>query len=187
MLPRLLIIAILVAWGGSVHGQSLSEVAAKEKERRGKTGRSAKSYTEADLRDAADKRAKEGGSSSTDVPPPSIGKATGEVTPELSVTQDAAGPTDSSQSDASKKARGADYKARLAAVNAQLKYAEEHLSAAEKDWHMVNMHPWQLAAAYEKVRARLEAAKKTVQHIRTLRDDTEDAARREGIPPGYLR
>jgi hypothetical protein len=187
MLPRLLMIAILVACVGSVHGQSLSEVAAKEKERRVKTGGSAKSYNDSDLRDAADKRAKEGGTSSSDTPPPSISQATGEVAPGPSAAQDSAPSTDSSQSDAAKKARGADYKARLAAVNAQLKYAEERLSAVEKDWHMVNMHPGQLAASYEKVRARLEATKKTVQRIRGLRDGMEDAARREGIPPGYLR
>jgi hypothetical protein len=187
MLPRLLTIAILVACGGSVHGQSLSEVAAKEKERRVKTGGSAKSYTDSDLRDAADKRAKEGGTSSSDTPPPSISHAASEVTAGPSAAQDSAPSTDSSQSDATKKARGADYKARLAAMNAQLRDAEEHLSAAERDWHMVGMHPWQLAAASEGVRARLEAAKKTVQRIRSLRDDLEDAARREGIPPGYLR
>jgi hypothetical protein len=180
-------IAILVACGGSVHGQSLSEVAAKEKERRVKTGSSAKSYTDSDLRDAADKRAKEGGSSSGDIPPPSIAQATSEVTPGPPVAQDAAGSTDSSQSDASKKARGADYKARLVAVNGQLKNAEDYLSAAERDWHMVSMHPWQLVAAHDKVRARLESAKKTVQRLRSQRDDIEDAARREGIPPGYLR
>jgi hypothetical protein len=187
MLPRLLMIAILVACGGSVHGQSLSEVAAKEKERRVKSGGSGKSYTDSDLRDAADKRAKEGGSSSSDIRPPSIVQATSDANPWPPVAEDSTSSTDSSQSDATRKARGADYKARLAALNAQLRDAEEYLSAAEKDWHMVNMHPWQLAASYEKVRARLEAAKKTVQRIRSLRDDMEDAARREGIPPGYLR
>jgi hypothetical protein len=103
------------------------------------------------------------------------------------VAQDASDSSDSSASEASKKVRGAEYKARLDATNIYLKQAEENLRAAEKEWDMVSSHPWELAHAFDKARSRLEAAKKQVELLRRQRDDIEDAARRESIPPGYLR
>jgi hypothetical protein len=179
---RLLMIAILVACGGSVQSQSLAEVAAKEKERRAKIGASAKTFTDADLRDAASKRAKEGSDH-----PSSVAPTRSDSAAEFPVAPDSSDSTGSSPSDASKKARGAEYKAGLDATNTYLKQAEENLRAAEKDCNLVNSHPWELAAAFDKARSRLEAAKKTVERLRRQRDDIEEAARREGIPPGYLR
>jgi len=35
--------------------------------------------------------------------------------------------------------------------------------------------------------ARLETTRKEVARLRQQRDDIENAARREGIPPGYMR
>jgi chromosome segregation ATPase len=95
--------------------------------------------------------------------------------------------TDSGTSAASKKSRGAEYKARLDATNVDLKQAEEKLRAAENDWNMAEHHPWEMASTFEQARSRFEAAKKSVELLRRQRDDIEDAARREGIPPGYLR
>ena len=183
MLTRLVMIAVLVAGAESVMGQSLAEVAAKEKERRARAGGSAKTFTDSDLQDAALKRARENPSSAgKPAPSPATGSDSPVVPP---ATQDPSGPTDSSVSEASKRARGAEYKAQLDATNATLKRAEERLRAVEEDWRMVNNHPWALAAAFERVRSRLEAARKDVELLRRERDDIEDAARREGIPPGY--
>jgi hypothetical protein len=39
----------------------------------------------------------------------------------------------------------------------------------------------------EQATARLETVRKEVLRLRQQRDDIEDAVRREGIPPGYLR
>jgi hypothetical protein len=176
----LLTIAILVACAGSVQSQSLGEVAAKEKERRAKTGGSAKSFTDSDLRDAALKRAREGNASSSGAAPlPS--------SVEGPVAQDASDSSDSSASEASKKVRGAEYKARLDATNAYLKQAEEEFKVAEKQWIMVSDHSWTFAGFFDRARSRFEAAKKQVELLRRQRDDIEDAARRESIPPGYLR
>ena len=122
MRTRLLTIAILVACGGSVQSQSLGEVATKEKERRAKTGGAAKSFTDADLRDAANKRAREGSASSTS------------GAPGPSVAPDSSGSTDSSASEAaSKKVRGAELKARLDATNLNLKQSEEDLQRAGRN------------------------------------------------------
>lgn len=188
MLPRLLMIVMFVGCGATVEGQSLGEAAAKEKERKGKkTAGSAKSYSESDLQEAADKRAKEGASSATDALAPTSQDG-GDVAAKPAVAARAAGASPPSESDtARQKARGAEYKARLDAVNAQIKKAEEELAAAEKSWRMAEHHPWEMASTYEPARARFEAAKKTVQRLRSERDDIELAARREAIPPGYMR
>jgi hypothetical protein len=103
------------------------------------------------------------------------------------VAQAASDSSDSSAPEVSKKVRGAEYKARLDATNAYLKQAEEDFKVAEKQWIMVNDHPWTLAGLFDSARSRFEAAKKQLELLRRKRDDVEDAARRESIPPGYLR
>jgi len=186
MLVRLLMIVILLAGGASARSQSLAEVAAKEKERRAKTGGSAKSFTDADLRDAASKRAREGTPSADASPPPSV-TPPGSDSPAGSSKAAPGEPSDAGAVMAAKKARGAEFKARLDATNAALKQAEEELKAAERDWNYVNDHSWRLLGWVEQTRARFEAAKRKADLLRQQRDDIEDAARREGIPPGYLR
>jgi hypothetical protein len=187
MLVRLLMIAILLAGGASARSQSLAEVAAKEKERRAKTGGSAKSFTDADLRDAASKRAREGTPSPRSTPSPSPAPTRSDSSRRPTAAADSGDSTDPSASLASKKARGAEYRARLDAANEVLKHAEEELRTAENDWNMAEHHPWQMASVFDQARARFEAAKKRVEQVRRERDDIEDAARREGIPPGYMR
>jgi hypothetical protein len=186
MLIRLLIIAILLAWGTSAQSQSLAELAAKEKERRAKTGGSAKSFTDADLRDAASKRAREGTRSPGSTAPASAAPTRSDSSPGPPAAPDS-DSTDSSASLAPKKARGAEYKARLDAANVALEHAEEELRTAESDWNIAEHHPWEMAFVFDQTRSRFEAAKKRVEQLRRERDDIEDAARREGIPPGYLR
>lgn len=187
MLVRPLMIAILLAWGASAQSQSLAEAAAKEKERRAKTGGSAKSFTDADLRDAASKRAREGTPSPGNTPPPSPAPTRSDSSAGQPAAADSGDSTDSNASLASKKARGAEYKARLDAANEVLKHSEEELRTAENDWNIAEHHPWEMASVFDQARARFEAAKKRVEQLRRERDDIEDAARREGIPPGYLR
>ena len=184
MLTRVLTIAMLVGCGPSVYSQSLAEVAAKEKERRAKVGGSAKTFTESDLKDAASKRAREG-SPSAGNPPPSVAPTTDASSAQAADAQDASG-VDSSSSEA-KKSRGAEYKVRLDATNASLKVAEDSFRAAQQQWTIVSDHSWRFAGHYEAARSRFEAAKKRVELLRRERDEIEDEARREGIPPGYLR
>jgi len=183
---RLMMAAILVVWGASAHGQSLADVAAKEKERRAKTGGAAKSYTDADLQEAAGQRAKEGAPAPGASPSPSPSPA--------GTNAHAAGPAKPAPSAApepdpqeAKKARGAELKARLDETNAELAQAEEAYRAAKADWDMVNDHPWMLAPNEPTVRFKFEAATRRVEQLRGLRDAIEDTARREHIPPGYLR
>ena len=74
----------------------------------------------------------------------------------------------------------------MAVAEANLKQAEGYLRIAEENWSFVNSHTNQ-SHSLNYARSLLEAAKKDVERRRKLRDDIEDAARREGIPPGYLR
>jgi hypothetical protein len=181
MLTRLLMTVVLLACGESVRSQTLGEVAARENERRARTGGPTKSFTDSDLRDAARKRAREGGPS-TGAPLPAS-----DPSPAPPLAPDSSGSTEGSPTDASRKARGAEYKFRLDATDASLAHAEEKLRFAEKEWDLVTSHPMELAGARDKVRSRLEDAQKNVRILRSQREEIEDAARREGIPPGYLR
>ena len=187
MLTRLLMIAGLVACGGIIQGQSLGEVATKESERRARAGGSRKAFTDSDLRDAARKRAREGSPSPPTNPPPSAAPTGSDSAARPPVAQDSIASADSSTSEGSKKSRGAEYKARLDATNVDLTQAEDELKTAERDWNYVRSHPWELVAWTDQVRSRFETAKKRAELLRRQRDDIEDAARREGIPPGYLR
>jgi hypothetical protein len=185
MQTRLLLLMVLLAVGARVQSQSLAEVAAKEKARRAKIGGSSKSFTDSDLQEAASKRAREGNPSSKGSPPPSaapvgIGSVSGPP-----VEQPSGGSTDSSQ--AAKAARGAEYRDRWVEANAYVKEAEEFVRVAQENWDFVNSHTNSSTVSLDFARSLLEAAKKEAQRRRKLREDIEDAARREGIPPGYLR
>ena len=88
--------------------------------------------------------------------------------------------------DQGKRGRANMYRSQLAAAESYVKQAEAGLKWAEDHWAFVNSHtnqPFPLAEA----RSRLEQAKKELERTRKQRDDIEDAARREGIPPGWLR
>jgi ABC-type uncharacterized transport system involved in gliding motility auxiliary subunit len=178
-----------VASAPDARGQSLGEAAAKEKERRARTGGSAKTFTDADLEDAAAKRAKEnpsptpsGSPGASPSPSPSPGRGS---SPAASPSPGAQDPNEAGAIVAAQKARGAEYKAQLDVANAQLKSAEEELALAEADWRMVNDHRMTLASRYDSARERFETATRNVDALRRRRDEIEDAARREGIPPGY--
>jgi hypothetical protein len=178
---KALLIALLLAGNATAEAQDLGQAAAREKDRqrRAKAAPPAKTYTEEDLQAAAEKRAREGDQS--------LGTDPQTATPVPVPAREASGPVDAPDPQAAKKARGAEYKARLDAINAQLEAAEKALAAAEKDWDLVETHPWTLAGAEPRVKERLEAARKRVQRLRAQRDEIEEAARREAIPPGYLR
>jgi hypothetical protein len=182
----LLGLAILLMAHGTVPGQDLAAAAAKEKQRRAKAGASGKAYTDADLQQAAEQRAREA-PPPADEAEPQPAAVSGEKRPPPPPPSSADDVGDSSAIQAEKRARGREYKARLDALNAQLRQAQKALAAAENDSHMVETHPWALAASLEDVRRRLAAARTRVQDLRDQIDEVETAARREAIPPGYLR
>jgi hypothetical protein len=187
VLTRLLLVVLFVACGGSVlHGQSLAEAAAKEKERRAKAAASSTALTDADLKKAADQRAKEGGLSSSDGRSPSPRPAGSRPAAGPTAAPISGSPADSNPSDASKRARAAEYRPRLAAAERSVKQAEADLRWAEEHGIFVNSHSNQ-TYALDEANTRLARAKDGLQRARAHLSEIEDAARREGIPPGYLR
>ncbi len=174
-----LLIAIFVSGGALVQGQSLGEAAAKEKERRSKIHGSGKSFSDSDLQEAGTKREREGSVPSSPKPP--VAKAGGNTSAAATSDDASTGATVES----AKKARGLELKTRLARVNLELTAAEARLKEAERQWNAVYMHS--VGYPLEQAAAHLENARKDVGRLTKERDDLEDTARREGIPPGYMR
>jgi len=174
-----LLIAILVSGGSLVEGQSLGEAAAKEKERRSKIHGSGPSFTDSDLQGAGAKRDREG--SGTASPKPPAAKEGGYS--RVAATSDDAG--NSAAVESAKKARGLDLKTRLDRVNLALTASEARLKEAQRQWDAVYMRS--VGYPLEQAAAHLEKARNDVGRLTRERDDIEDTARREGIPPGYMR
>ena len=168
-----LLIATLVSGGALVQSQSLGEAAAKEKERRAKIHGSAKSFGDSELQEARAKREREA--------KPPASKDGGNTSP-AATTDDA---RDTATVENAKRARGLELKTRLARVNVELSAAEGRLKEAERQWDSVYMHS--VGYPLEQAAAHLETARKEVARLRQQRDDIEEAARRDGIPPGYMR
>ncbi len=169
-------IAIVAVGAGRLRAQDLGQAAAKEKERRAKIGGSSKPLTEDDLKEAGRKRAREAASPA----PGGSGAAVKAKDPDTAA--------DAGGSDDARKARGAVYKARLETANAQLKRAEDELAAAQAVRDKVDVHSGlYVTGSIDDATAILAVAKKHVEEARRVRDDIEVEARREGIPPGYLR
>ena len=70
-------------------------------------------------------------------------------------------------------------------MNIELTAAQARLKEAERQWDAVYMHS--VGYPLEQAAAHLENARKDVGRLTKERDDIEDTARREGIPPGYMR
>ena len=189
----MVVIALVVAGGALVHSQSLGEAAAKEKARRAKINGSGKTFSDAELEEARAKREREGSfpsregaspspaASGAASPKPPASKAGGDTG--LAATTDEA--SDTATVESAKRARGLELKTRLAAVSTELSAAEGRLKDAERQWDSVYMHS--VGYPLEQAAAHLETARKDVARLRQQRDDIEEAARREGIPPGYMR
>jgi len=174
-----LLIAMLVSGGALVQGQSLGEAAAKEKERRAKIHGSGQSFTDSDLQQAGAKRERAESGAASPKPPPAKDGGHARV---AAASDDA---SDSVAVESAKKARGLDLKTRLAAVNLDLTAAEARLKEAQRQWDAVYMRS--VGYPLEQAAAHLEKARNDVGRLTRERDDIEDTARREGIPPGYMR
>jgi hypothetical protein len=173
-----LLIAIFVSGGALVQGQDLGEAAAKEKERRSKIQGSGKAFTESDLQEAGTKRGREGSVPSS--PKPTAAKDNGNTS--AVATADDPGTSATVEKN---KARGLELKTRLASVNLELTAAAARLKEAERQWNAVYMHS--VGYPLEQAAMHLDRARKDVARLTQERDDIEDTARREGIPPGYMR
>lgn len=175
MYTSALVIAIFVAGGALVEGQDLGGAAAKEKERRSKIHGSGKSFSDSDIQEAGTKK-----ESVPSSPKPPAAKDGGN--PSAPATTDDPGTSANVEK---QKARGLELKTRLASVNVDLTAAKARLKEAERQWDAVYMHS--VGYPLEQAAMHLERARKDVGRLTKERDDIEDTARRESIPPGYMR
>ena len=70
-------------------------------------------------------------------------------------------------------------------MNLDLTAAEARLKEAQRQWDAVYMRS--VGYPLEQAAAHLEKARNDVGRLTRERDEIEDTARREGIPPGYMR
>jgi hypothetical protein len=169
--------------------QGLGDAAAHEKQRRAKAGAKAsgKVVTENDLDKYAAEKPKgsepTGAAPATAAAPQDTAELPAVAMPPRKADSESGGEPDS---DSSKRARAEEYKGMLAAAEAAVTEAERRLAAAEERWRFADSHSSSLSEV-EPARGTLEAARGAAERARRYRDSIADAARREGIPPGWLR
>jgi chromosome segregation ATPase len=167
------LIALLVS--SSFQASDLAALARKEKERRAKLGKPAKVLTEEDSKDAA-------------------AKGTGSVTA-------IAGPAPASTGMTNPEAQRASWKQRVDAAKAAITSAETRLAQleAERTKFNADLAPVSAAEAQDPLRLQkrgaklaemnkeVDAQKVTVETARKALVALEEQARKEGVPPGWLR
>lgn len=170
--PRAIVAAILLAsFGGAALAQSLAEVAEQEKRKRSKGP--TRVYTNEDLLK---------GASPADKDKPSPSPA---AVPSPETGPDSPG-------------NGVAWRARAEAARAAVRGSETHVKQIEERIAMLNADvaptgfgdPFRLQtleAQKAQARAELDKAKEALSKAQKALEDLEDEARRQGIPPGWLR
>jgi hypothetical protein len=173
----------------STAAQGLGDAAAQEKQRRAKAGAktAGKVVTEKDLDKYAGEKPQEseqtGSPTAAPESPQDAAELPAVVTPPRTPDSESGREPDA---DSHKKARAAEYKKRLAEAETMVADAEKRLAEAEERWRVVGNHTASLSEA-EPERGRVEQARRAAEEARRHRDALADGARREGIPPGWLR
>ncbi len=167
--------------------QNLEDAARKERERRKKNadaGVKAPKFGEAELRSAT---AGKGTFSNSGTLPQSDAPAQGASETALQPGRVIASSTEvGPDGDRAKRQLAAQLKSSLSQAEARLTRAEAGLKAAEDHWAFVNSHTND-SYPLDEARRTLESAKAAADRARQQRDEIEDRARREGIPPGWIR
>lgn len=170
--------------------QSLDDVARKERERRKKNaeaGVKAPAFGDSELRNGTAGKGtfSSGGSEPVSSAPVQESSAVGGRSGKAPAF---ASPSDSDSDGALKAKRNLAgmLKSSLISAEEYVKRAEAKLKWAEDHWQFVNSHTND-SYPLDEARRTLESAKKEAQQAREQRDKVEDTARREGIPPGWLR
>ncbi len=187
---RALVLALVASFaGGAASAQSLSDLAAKEKERR-KKAKAAPTFTDEDLKKA---RSSSGPISANSVAEPSGGRETND--------EDREAPPDlpaADSPDAEEVWRGAVEQRRNAIVEAEKNVAEaqKKLDAARSSvgqpqpsdgLRQMPVSPLVKEAEYEAAEKALGDARAAVDAARRALTAFEERARKARVPPGWLR
>lgn len=198
MVTRALSVVLLLATGaGAVAGQSLADVARAEAERRRATTAPAKVYTNEDLRPEPNPStatpAPAEGSAAAPAPPPSAADGGGDADP----TGKPAAPGDASAAPPRPAVRNQEYWAsRMTEARNKVERSRSFAQALQNRIDMlwtdfVNRgDPVQQRALEQdrnKAIAELEQLKIEIAENERAVVEIEEEARREGVPPGWLR
>jgi hypothetical protein len=178
-MTRLIVCCAAIALGWTVSArseESLAEIARKEKERRErqKTG-SVKEFTNSDLK---------------------VHEEEGEETPEPSSTSSSASSSSGAGSAGSSDSNEETWRARAGAARAAVAAAKKRLSALEEEYAQIgtkrlgSTDTMEILALQEKERQLQEDIEKAREDVTTQEErlqELEDEARKQQIPPGWLR
>jgi hypothetical protein len=190
-----LMVLALPALAGA--GESLAEAAKKAKaarERNAKAGVKAKSYTQDDV-EAAPKLANDPGSSAASPPAERPGRAAGGGTssagggPAVDLSgleaPPSSPPASAGRDEATWRARAAAARARVAAARKEYEsWNSFHLVPGEM---LVDAQGRPLVRTVEQLQAKVAAARRALEAAERALENLEEAARRAGVPPGWLR
>jgi hypothetical protein len=184
MLKRLILILALMMPTVLVAAETLTEAAEKEKARRAQQkekGQAAKTYTNEDLPSEAE--AKDGKKDGKK------GKGKAKATP----TPVRVAPVDDGDEN---RAREAEWKGRAAACRSATQQAEADVARLKDALARLGTQTlastdtseiFRLQAEQEKTRAAIQQAEERLQAAKRTQDQLEEDARRQSIPPGWLR
>jgi len=186
MTRRLRTAVLLLTLPSLAWGQSLGEVAQKEKERRKQNeqaGVKTRVVTEEDLKNNKGQLANDPGAASAKSATPATKPAQGEsLFPEEESRS--SGP-DRRQQEASWRARAAQARERIAVTKKTYEFLNsQYLAQGER---FVDEQGRTVIASVEQLRAMIAKAKSAMDAAEKALVDLEESARRQSVPPGWLR
>jgi hypothetical protein len=193
-------IALVLVLAPVAGAQSLGEAAAREKAKRDKRGKAtpAPSYTDSDLKDPSkpDKdKEKDGGENTTATPPGATNTGSGEggSRPASTATEGASGyaPSVSAGDEAIWRARAHDQREAIRSAEKAIQAAQDRLNALMSDRDVtMTQDPNRLQtveAQKNEARAAIDAGRLGLAEAQKGLQDLEAEARRNNVPPGWLR
>jgi hypothetical protein len=193
MAPRAWSIAVLLLVPALATAQSLGEAAAREKAKRdSKRGKSAPapSYTDEDLKDPS-KPEKKSGEGTSSGGQPEGGTTYGQMTPEAAAEAGIAATSVSAGDEPVWRQRARDQREAVRSAEKAIEDAQSRLNALMLDRDPTSLgDPNRLQtieARKNEARSALEAARLHLAEAQKGLQDLEDEARRNSVPPGWLR
>jgi hypothetical protein len=193
MAPRAWSIAVLLLVPALATAQSLGEAAAREKAKRdSKRGKSAPapSYTDEDLKDPS-KPEKKSGEGTSSGGQPEGGTTYGQMTPEAAAEAGIAATSVSAGDESVWRQRARDQREAVRSAEKAIEDAQSRLNALMLDRDPTSLgDPNRLQtieARKNEARSALEAARLHLAEAQKGLQDLEDEARRNSVPPGWLR
>jgi acyl-CoA reductase-like NAD-dependent aldehyde dehydrogenase len=187
-------VAVLLLVPALATAQSLGEAAAREKAKRdSKRGKSAPapSFTDADLKDPSKPDKKDGEGTASSAGQPGGGTLYGQTAPETAADAANAAPSVKAEDEPVWRQRVRDRREAVSRAEKAIEDAQSRLNALMLDRDPTNLgDPSRLQTLEVKrneARSALEGARLNLAEAQKGLQDLEEEARRNGVPPGWLR